>query len=145
MRRTILLAALLVLIPSLTNAAGKNKSQSILSSVEVATGAPVTVTKGNANHREGYLVILTENETTPASLVVTVFNAHPSGDILVCTVAAITTDSVWVVYLGPTLTPADGIDANCIWPMSNLVKYTFTVTGTDADFDVTADMLWLTD
>lgn len=146
MRQTIVigLLALLWALPAL--GAGKNRIQRILNTVEVAVGVPITVTLTNPSNREGYLIVLTENETAAASLVVTVLNASSSGDVLVCTLTAITTNSVWVAYLGATLTPADGLDqANCPFPMARDVKYTFTVTGAGADFDVTADVFWITD
>jgi hypothetical protein len=145
MRRILLCALLIALLPSLSSAAGKNKNQNIMSATEVAVSAPVSVTKRNPSNRTGYLVIKTENETATASLVVTVFNAHSSGDILVCTLTAITTNTTYTALLGSSLTAADGIDEACIFPMARDVKYTFTVTGVGADFDVTADVLWVTD
>jgi len=145
MRRIILIAFLSLLWALPAFAAGKNKNQNIMSATEVAVGVPVSVTKSNPSNREGYLIVKTENETPDASLVVTVLNAHSSGDVLVCTGTAITTNTTWVIHLGSSLTPADGVDQNCIFPMARDVKYTFTVTGVDSDFDVTADMLWVTD
>jgi hypothetical protein len=145
MRRVLLCALLLVLLPSLSSAAGKNRNQNIMSAVEVAVSAPVSVTKTSPSNSTGYLIVKTENETSAASLVVTVLNAHRSGDILVCTLTAITTNTTYVALLGSSLTAADGIDEACIFPMARDVKYTFTVTGGGSDFDVTADVLWVTD
>ena len=145
MRRILLLALLVVSLPSFASAAGKNKVQNILDAVEVAVSVPISVTASNPSNSTGYLIVKTENETAAASLVVTVLNAHLSVDVLVCTLTAITTNTTYVALLGSSLTAADGIDEGCIFPMARDVKYTFTVTGAGSDFDVTADVLWVTD
>ena len=93
-RSSALLALLLLLfVPQLSAAATawENTLQTVMASTEVATGTPVTVTIGNRYHDTGYLIVKTENETAAASLVVTVLNSTALGDILVCTMTAITT------------------------------------------------------
>jgi hypothetical protein len=145
MKQSFLLAGLLALLlfPSTAGAAGPNERQVVMALTEVATGTPVSVSVLNQNHTKGYLVVTTANETATASLVVTVFNEHELDDTLVCSLTAITTNSTWVTLFDSSLTAAAGVDQVCIWPMGRLVKLTFTTTGTNADFDVTADIEWV--
>ncbi len=134
----------IAIAPSDAYAAGKNKRQAIMALTEVAEGAPVTVTINNRNNSTGYFKFKTENETPSASLIVTIFNVTPLGDILVCTTTAVTTNTTWTTLLGSSLTPADGIDQACIFPMASRVKFTFTDSVSSTDFDVTAEMEWVT-
>jgi hypothetical protein len=148
MRHKTLFVALALLVMWIASPAmaGKNKYQSVMTETEVSTaGGAVSATISNPNNSTGYLVVKTANEAATASLVVTVYNVAASGDILVCTMTAITTDTTTVALLGSTLTAADGITDACDFPMADRVKYTFTVSGLDADFDVTADMHWISD
>ena len=145
MKRRFLIALLICLLPISAGAAGKNRRQVIMALTEVAEGAPITVTLANPNHREGYFKFKTENENGAASLIVTVFNVTPLGDILICTTTAVTTNTTWTTLIGSSLTAADGIDQACIFPMGGRVKFTFTDSVSSTDFDVTADMEWLTD
>lgn len=142
MRRIFILLAAILLIAS-PAMAQKNKTQSILTITEVATDAPVTVTVSNPYFNTGYLSVKTENETATASLVVTIYNVTPLEDILVCTMNAITTDTVTNVLLGYYQPAAAGVDQVCSWPLTRTVKFVFTTTGVGADFDVTADMEWV--
>ena len=146
MKERILIAVLAILLCAApAGAAGKNARQVIMALTEVAVSVPITVTIDNPRAREGYFVFTTANETPSASLIVTVFNSTPLGDFLVCTTTAVTTNSQWTTLLGSSLTAADGVDQACIFPISRRVKFVFTVTGDSSDFDVTADMEWLTD
>ncbi len=131
--------------PSDAYASGKPTRQAIMALTEVAEGAPVTVTISNSRWRTGYLVIKTENETTSASMIVTVFNVSPLGDVLVCTTAAITTNTTSTFLLGSTLGAGEGVLAPCDFPLGRRVKFTFTDSVSSTDFDVTADMEWVTD
>ena len=137
--------ALLLLIPAHAGAAGKNARQVVMALTEVAVSVPVTVSITNPNHITGYLVVKTENETATASLVVTVFNETLLGDVAVCTLTAITTNTTTVALLGSEVTAAQGITDACDFPLGRLVKLTFTTSGAGADFDVTADVEWVTD
>ncbi len=149
MKRTLALVmallAVFLALPIDAEAAGKNKRQVIMALTEVATGAPITVTITNPTNDTGYLVVKTENENGVASLVVTVFNSTVLGDFLVCTTTAITTDTTTIALLGSTLTAADGITDVCDFAMGMQVKFVFTNSGASTDFDVTADMEWVTD
>ena len=148
MRRSLALflslLAVFLALPIDAHAAGKNKRQVIMALTEVANGAPVTVTITNPSNASGYLVVKTENENGAASLVVTVFNSTVLGDFLVCTSTAITTDTTTVVLLGSTLTAGDGITDVCDFAMGTRVKFVFTDSVSSTDFDVTADMEWVT-
>lgn len=149
MRKITLLVAIvaaLVLLPSLATAqhARHNARQVIMAETEVAVGTPVSVTINNPWHKTGFLVIKTANETGTASLVVTISLVLGGVDHLVCTSTAITADGTNVMVLGSSLTAASPFDAvDCIWPMSEVIKYTFTDSGGGTDFDVTAHMEWL--
>ncbi len=146
MKRALLLVGLiaLVLLPSVAGAAGPNARQVVMALTEVATGTPVTVSVTNQSHTTGYLVVKTENETATASLVVTVFNETELGDVLVCTMANIETDTTTVALLGSEVAgSAEGITDACDFPLGRLVKITFTTSGSNADFDVTADIEWV--
>ena len=144
MRHIVLLAAwALLLLPSAAGAEGPNERQVVMALTEVATSAPVTVSVANQNHATGYLVVKTENETATASLVTTVFNETVLGDVAVCTMAAITTDTTTVALLGSEVAAAQGITDACDFPLGRLVKITFTTSGAGADFDVTADIEWV--
>ncbi len=141
----VLIAMFAFALPHPAAAAGKNARQVVMALTEVATGTPVTVSITNPNHRTGYLVVKTENETATASLVVTVFNETILGDVAVCTMAAITTDTTTVALLGSEVAAAQGITDACDFALGRLVKLTFTTSGGGADFDVTADVEWVTD
>ena len=144
MRRlsSILLTGLLLMAAPVH--AAYNNVQSIMTSTEVATGAPVSVTVTNNLHNtSGYLVVKTENKAASASLVVTVLNVTASGNFLICTSTAITTDTTTIIMLGSTATAADGVTDVCGFAMSRSLIFTFTTSGGSADFDVTADVEWL--
>jgi hypothetical protein len=143
MKRALLLV-LLLLLPSAAGAAGPNERQVVMALTEVATGTPVSVSVLNQNHTTGYLVVKTENETPTASMVVTVFNTTELGDVLVCTMAAITTDTTTVALLGSLAAGSqEGVTDACDYPLGRIVKITFTTSGGSADFDVTADIEWV--
>lgn len=133
-------AVLAPLVAGPAFAVTRNARLSIMAITEVATGAPVTVNINNIDHAAGYLSIKTENETSDASLVVTVFNKNPLGDILICTTSAITTEKTTVIMLGHWTTAAAGIDEVCAFPMAIAMAIVFTTSGGGADFDVTASM-----
>jgi len=142
MKRALLLV-LLWLLPSAAGAAGPNARQVVMALTEVATGTPVTVSVTNQSHTTGYLVVKTENEAATAVLVVTVFNETVLGDVLVCTMANIETDTTTVALLGSEVAAAQGITDACDFPLGRIVKITFTTSGGSADFDVTADIEWV--
>jgi len=144
-QHVILLAVLAALFPLSASAATKSSIDPVMAITEVAVSVPITVSISNPRNSQGYFTFTTANETATASLIVTIFNASVLGDILVCTTTAVTTNSQWTTYLGATVTPSSGVDQNCIFPMARDVKFVFTVTGAGADFDVTADMLWVTE
>jgi len=144
-RLLFLMLALLLFLPASAGAAGKNARQVVMALTEVATGTPVTVSITNPRNITGYLVVKTENETATASLVVTVFNQTALGDVAVCTMAAIATNTTTVALLGSEVAAAQGITDACDFPLGRLVKLTFTTSGAGADFDVTADVEWVTD
>jgi hypothetical protein len=143
MRRFVLSVYMLALMllpgPALAGAA-RNVGISIMAETEVAVGVPVSVTISNPWYTTGYLIVKTANETATASLVVTVLNVTSTGDILICTSTAITTETTTAIYLGHSATAAEGITDVCDFAMSRSVKFTFTTSGAGADFDVTADM-----
>jgi len=146
MRKHVFLLALLVallLFPSVAGAAGPNERQVVMALTEVATDTPVTVSVTNQSHTTGYLVVKTENETPTATLVVTVFNETELGDVAVCTMTNITTDTTTVALLGAEVTTAGGVTDECDLPLGRIVKITFTTSGVGADFDVTADIEWV--
>jgi hypothetical protein len=146
MKRFILFWALLVLIvPSVAMATGKNKRQLIMAATEVAVSAPVSVTITNGNYATGYLIIKTENETASASLETTVLMVSPLGDELLCTLTAITIEATTSFLLGTFVGPSSDVLATCDFPMPRQIKFTFTVTGAGADFDVSAEMQWIGD
>jgi hypothetical protein len=142
MKRALLLV-LLLLLPSAAGAAGPNERQVVMALTEVATGTPVSVSVLNQNHTTGYLVVKTENEAATAVLVVTVFNETELGDVAVCTMTNITADTTTVALLGTEVTTAGGVTDECDLPLGRLVKITFTTSGSNADFDVTADIQWV--
>lgn len=140
--KALVLASIFTIV-SLPIFAAEPTRQSITTGNEVSTaGGAESVTITNDGGAVGYLTVKTENEEATASLVVTVFNSTPLGDFLVCTMTAITTDTTTVALLGSTVTAADGITDACDFPLTESVKFTFTVTGAGADFDVSADMDW---
>jgi hypothetical protein len=137
-------AVVLFSVSASAQQAQHNTRQVIMAETEVANGAPVSVTITNPWHKSGYLVIKTANETGAASLVVTIFNVHGGVDHLVCTSSAITTETTTTMVLGSSLTAAAPYQAvDCIWPMGEVVKFTFTDSVGATDFDVTAHMEWL--
>ncbi len=140
MRRFLSMFLAMVLVVFATPAsAGRGKVIEILDEVEVATGTPVSVTKTIRDTTSGMLIIETENETAEASLVVTVHNVNPIEDTTICTVTAIEADLVYTAFVGANIGATDGIDQQCTKiPMGPAVKFTFTVSGVGADFDVTA-------
>ena len=151
-KRTPLLWVMLLLAAALclpgTASAGKANEDGIISVDEVSTaGGAESTTINTTGNRSGYLVVKTENEAATASLIVTVLAATDSGDFLTCTLTAITTNTTTVALLASVegLTAADGITDVCIFPFTRRTKFTFTVTGASADFDVTADMEWIAD
>ena len=140
----VALAAFVVsLFASLADAVGPNERKVVMALTEVATDSPITVSVANRNHATGYLVVKTENETATASMVVTVFNETVLGDVAVCTMAAITTNTTTVALLGSEVAAAQGITDACDFTLGRLVKITFTTSGSGADFDVTADIEWV--
>jgi hypothetical protein len=144
----LLLVALALLVPALADAAGKNARQVVMAETEVSTaGGAESVTIPNPNHTSGYLLVKTADETASASLVVTVSNSSTLGDVLICTSNAITTETTTAILLGYLGNAEEGIASGneCELPAGRSVKVTFTVSGAGADFDVTADMEWVTD
>ncbi len=144
MKRAFLIALLILLLPFSAGAAGKNKRQVVMSLTEVATDTPVTATVNNSNNAAGYLIVKTENEAATADMVITVLSTTVLGDTLLCTLANITTDTTSLFLLGSTVAATGAILTVCDFPMPRRVKFTFTTTGVGADFDVTAEMAWLT-
>ncbi len=151
MKRFRFLVVLLAFLLASSSAFARNMNerQVIMALTEVATGAPVSVTISNPNHLYGYLIVKTENETASASLVVTALLVTELGDMLICTSSAVLTDTTVYIALGggminvATGAVEEGIGDRCEFPTGRRMKYTFTVTGAGADFDVTADMEWL--
>ncbi len=143
MRRLILFAASLLIALPVWAGVEDNVVQLVMADTEVAVGVPISATISNTYHTAGYLVVKTENETSAASLTVTVLNSTALGDFLVCTLTAITSNTTEVALLGSTVAAADGVTDACDWPMSDVVKFTFTVTGAGSDFDVSATMHWV--
>ena len=143
--RNLATLALLSAWLALPSIAWANQPTRIITVDEVATGTPESTTIENQSHATGYLVVLTENETATASLVVTVYNSTTLGDFLICTMTAITTNTTTIALVGSTVAAADGITDACDFPMSRKVKFTFTVSGGGADFDITAEMHWVSD
>ncbi len=137
-----LLLLLLFVAPAF--GAGKNKRQEVMPLTEVATGAAITVTIANPSNRTGYLIVKTENETATASLVVTVSNVSTLGNALVCTLTAITTNTTTIALLGSLIAAGGPLADACDFPMSRLVQLVFTTSGGGADFDVTAEIQWVT-
>lgn len=138
------LACLAALCISGPAGAAYNRAESIMPSTEVATGAPVSATLENNQHNvAGYLIVKTEDKNNSASLVVTILNVTPSGNFLVCTSTAITTETTTVIMLGSGAAADEGITDVCPFPIGLGVAFTFTTTGASADFDVTASIEWL--
>jgi hypothetical protein len=122
----------------------EEKLQAVMATTEVSTsGGAVSKTITNPYSQTGYLFVKTENETATATLAVTVYNSSTLGDVLVCTLTDITTETTSVALLGSTVAAAGEVLDACDFPMGRQVKYTFTVSGAGADFDVTADMEWV--
>ena len=86
----------------------------------------------------GYLTVKTTAEVATASLIVTVLGVNSNDAYLICTATAITTETTWVVLLGSAVTAAEGVDQVCDFPLPQTVRFTFTVTGAAASFDVRA-------
>lgn len=140
---TILVACLLLIFAAPAAAQLRNARQSIMALTEVNNSAPVTVQLANLGRKTGYLVVKTENETTEASLVVTVTIESPLGDILVCTSTAITTNTTTYILLGSTIAAAAPITDACDFPLGRTLNFIFTQSVADKDFDVTAEMQWV--
>jgi hypothetical protein len=142
---SVLMVVVLICL-SLPANAGKAKRQTVMAITEVSTaGGPVVKTITNAQNATGYLVVKTENETATASLVVTVYNGSTLGGILVCTSTAITTDTTTNILIGSTVAAGEGITDVCDFPTGRTNTIVFTVSGAGADFDVTAEMEWVSE
>lgn len=141
--RRILFAAVLALLLVLPAHAGKNKRQFVIEE-EVATGTPVTASITNGDYTTGYLIVLTANETATASMVVTIFNTSRLGSVLICTSTAIEANGTNVIMFGSLAAAGEGIDDACDFPAGQRVTFVFTTSGVGADFDVGADIEWVT-
>ncbi len=145
-----LLVALLALCAfvSPAGAAGKNSIQRVMTATEVAVSADVDVVITNAQHDTAYLVVQTENETATAVMTVRIETAgHAGAAKVLCTTAAdtITTNTTTIWLLGSLVPLGNNVTYACDMPLPMLFNIEFVVTGAGADFDVTADLLWLTD
>lgn len=139
--KVFLLVAMVLMLVMPAGAASKFSHQNLKTDDEVSTASGAeSVSITNARWNTGYLTVTTANEVATASLVVTVFNTLAGGDVLVCTMTAITTNTTTVALLGSTVAAAEGITDACDFPLGSTIKFTFTVSGAGADFDVTSDI-----
>lgn len=135
----------LLLSASPAAAQAMNRREVLMTSEEVATGAPVIkYITDNLGAESAYLHVKTENETADASLVVTVYANETLGSMLLCTSTAITTNTTTHMLLGSLAAGgAEGITDACDYPLTRSLTFIFTTSGAGADFDVSAVLHWL--
>lgn len=152
MKRLIFILTLITVVfvfPIASYASGKSTRQQIMAVTEVAAGAPVLISGLNTpNNSRGYLIVETTNETSTCTLTVILYGMLQGGNQPLCTLTAITANTTWIVAIGEIFegfTPSESIDQICEWPIPDQYAVGFTCAGAGADFDVAADIYWLTD
>lgn len=86
----------------------------------------------------GYLSIVTTNEVATASLAVFAYGRNGAGTYQLCTSGAITTETTTVLLMGTSASASAGVDVACDFPLPQNLRFTFTVVGGGASFDVRA-------
>jgi len=143
-RFAVLLIAIMLTLsaPALAGIKGRGDLVTEANTVSTAGGAE-SFLLNNVGTTFAYLTTVTSEEVGTASLVITVYNVTPQGDVLLCTSSAVTTETTTAILLGSSVTAASDVDQVCTLPLSRRVKVTFTVTGTTASFDVDSGIEWL--
>lgn len=140
--RRILALALALLLLAVPAVAGRNTSHLIVDDVTVSTaGGALSVTVSNPSATTAWMIFETSNEVNTASLVVTAYAVTALGDLLLITTGAINTEVLRSVLVGSL--GAGGSNPNGIsdFPATIRLKFTFTVSGADSSFDISAYFL----
>jgi len=140
-----LLAAWLAM-PVVADAQGKNDVETVLTTTEVSTaGGAETVAITNPNHGAAYLIVKTENEVATATLDVTVKVESSLGDQTVFTNTTDISTNTTTIYLVGSSGGAEGVVAQAgDMPLPRDFNVIFTVAGAGADFDVSAELHYVT-
>jgi len=112
--------------------------------------SPTTVTDGAAltvvvrvpydAGSTAYLTVKTTAEIGTSSLAITVALDSDLGDVTLCTLTAITTNTTTTALLGNSQAAAGSIIDVCDFPVSGPLSIVFTVSGTTPSFDIEADL-----
>ena len=146
MRKWILALVVILALPCVSGASQTGTKSLVAAATTIATGAPLSPTWTNPGHNSGVLYIRTQNEVATASLQVRVYTNAPDGQVFeVCTPTAITANGVAFIWIGPGANTNGAYTQACDVPLTRDMGFTFTVTGAGASFDVTSDLMLISE